>query len=222
MDYIDTFSHIAKLVTIRILLTMTAQFDWFLNQLDVIGAFLYGTFFERLFMQQPPGFEDITTPNHVCKLHKFLYGLKQAQRAWYVKLHGVLTSLGFTSSQNDHSLFTKKDHSVFVLVYVDDILVNGPSSQACKIIISQLNAMFPIKDVWPIHYFLYLEVKRFSFGSFISQTKYILNFFQKENHVLLLWVLLSWIILLFYWKIPLNIDHLLKFYNTLHGQGLIY
>lgn len=118
-------------MTIRLFLTLASQYDWFLNQLDVSNAFLQGTLFENVFMQQLSGFQDPTKPNHVCKLRKSLYGIKQAPRAWYERLHGAFKSMGFHGSQNDHSLFVKKDHSLmFILVYVDDILVTGLFSQA--------------------------------------------------------------------------------------------
>ncbi|KAM1169726.1 hypothetical protein ACFX19_032002 [Malus domestica] len=133
-------------------------------------------------MQQPPSFEVFSHPHHVCKLYKSLYGLKQAPRAWYDKLRGALHSLGFIGSQNDHSLFVKRSpHLVFILVYVDDILVIGPSSSECQQVISQLRSMFLIKDLGPLHYFLGIEVKRSSSGIFINQTKYILDLLQKAN-----------------------------------------
>ncbi|CAN6707056.1 unnamed protein product [Malus baccata var. baccata] len=164
IDYTETFSPVAKPVTIRLLLTLAAHFNWFLNQLD------------------PPGFEDSTKPTYVCQLHKSLYGLKQAPRAWYEKLHTALFSMGFTGSINDHSLFVKKDSAlVFSFVYVDDILVTGPNPKACKDTTSQLSTLFPIKDLGPLHYFLGIEVKRSSSGIFISQTKYILDLLQKSN-----------------------------------------
>ena len=172
----------AKPVTIRILLTLAAQFDWFLNQLDVSNAFLHGNLSESVFMQQPPGFADLTKPHHVCQLHKSLYGLKQAPRAWYDKLHAALHSLGFVGSQSDHSLFVKKDPSlVFIMVYVDDILVTGPSSAACQTVITQLSTLFPIKDLGALHYFLGIEVQRSSTGIFLSQTKYILDLLTKAK-----------------------------------------
>ncbi|XP_070672584.1 uncharacterized mitochondrial protein AtMg00810-like [Malus domestica] len=161
---------------------MAVQFDWFLNQLDVSNAFLNGTLSEDVFMKQPLGFEDPIKPAHVCHLQKSLYGLKQASRAWYDKLHSALSSMGFIGSQNDHSLFIKRDHVlVFVLVYVDDILVTGPSSQAFQATITHLSSLFPIKDLGPLHYFLGLEVKRSSTGIFLSQTKYILDLLQKAK-----------------------------------------
>lgn len=93
-----------------------------------------------------------------------------------------MSSLDFHGSQNDHSLFVKKSPAlVFVLVYVDDILVTGLNSQACKDTISQLSSLFPIKDLGPLHYFLGIEFKRSSYGIFISQTKYILDLLKKAN-----------------------------------------
>lgn len=130
-------------------------------------------------MKQPPG---LIKPHHICQHHKSLYSMKQALRGWYEKLHGALNSLGFIGSQNDRSLFVKKVPSlVFVLVYIDDIIVIGPSSQACQDTISKLSAMFPIKDLGPLHYFLGLEVKRSTIGIFISQTKYIWDLLKKAK-----------------------------------------
>ncbi|CAN6711647.1 unnamed protein product [Malus baccata var. baccata] len=106
----------------------------------------------------------------------------RATRAWYEKLHGALRTLSFTGSQSDHSLFVKKDSMVFVLVYVDDIIVTGPSTSACKHVISQLSSLFPIKDLGALHYFLGIEVHRSSKDIFISQTKYILDLLKKFMH----------------------------------------
>ncbi|KAM2164228.1 hypothetical protein COP2_043080 [Malus domestica] len=133
-------------------------------------------------MIQPPGFEDPTKPHHVCQLHKSLYRLKQAPRAWYEKLTIVLKSLRYSDSHNDHSLFVKRDPSlVFILVYVDDIIVTGPNAQLCQDIISQLSGLFHVKDLGPLHYFLGIEVHRSSSGIFLSQQKYILDLLTKAH-----------------------------------------
>ncbi|CAN6706516.1 unnamed protein product [Malus baccata var. baccata] len=107
---------------------------------------------------------------------------RTAPRAWYDKLHNALHSLGFQGSQSDHSLFIKSSPTpVFILVYVDDILVTGPLSAACQQVITQLSALFPIKDLGALHYFLGIEVKISSSGLFISQTKYILDLLAKAK-----------------------------------------
>ncbi|KAM1228578.1 hypothetical protein EV1_007812 [Malus domestica] len=76
LDYQETFSPVAKPVTIQILLTVAIQYNWFLNQIDISNAFLHGDLQEELFIQQPPSFTDSNLPNHVCKLKKSLYSLK--------------------------------------------------------------------------------------------------------------------------------------------------
>ena len=182
LDYKETFSPVAKPVTIRILLSLAVQSDWFLNQLDISNAFLHGELQEDVYMQQPPGFSDPNYPNHVCKLRKSLYGLKQAPRAWFDKLFAVLKSLGFHQSQSDASLFViQVPVPVIVLVYVDDILVTGPNPAACQSFIQKLSTIFPVKDLGPLHYFLGLEVQRSSAGLFLHQSKYILDLLQKTN-----------------------------------------
>jgi hypothetical protein len=125
IDYHDTFSPVIKPATIRLLLALAVQFDWTITQLDVSNAFLHSFLDEDVYMEQPQGFVDPNFPNHVCKLHTTLYGLKQAPRAWFT--HLSLLELGFSSSQVDPSLFiyhTNGSH-VFILVYIDDIIVTG-------------------------------------------------------------------------------------------------
>lgn len=118
----------AKSVTIRVILSLAVQFNWFLNQIDISNAFLHSDLKENVYMQQPRDFIDPNKPQYVCKLKKFLYGLKQAPRAWFDKLFQALLRLGFVQSSSDASLFILHGPSLFIfLVYVDDILVTGPS-----------------------------------------------------------------------------------------------
>ncbi|RDY13570.1 hypothetical protein CR513_01484, partial [Mucuna pruriens] len=85
LDYGDTFSLIAKITTIRLLLAMATIRHWPLHQLDIKNAFLHGDLDEEIYMEQPPGFVAQRESGLVCKLRRSLYGLKQSPRAWFGK-----------------------------------------------------------------------------------------------------------------------------------------
>jgi hypothetical protein len=82
LDFDETFTPVARLESIRILLAYATHHDFKLYQLNVKSAFLNGSIKEEVYMEQPLGFEDKEYPNYVYKLHKTLYELKQAPRAW--------------------------------------------------------------------------------------------------------------------------------------------
>ncbi|GJU76881.1 retrovirus-related pol polyprotein from transposon RE1 [Tanacetum coccineum] len=148
--------------------------QWPLHQLDVKNAFLNGNLSDIVYMEQPPGFVDSRFPNHVFRLKKALYGLKQAPRAWFQRLSFFLISIGFTCSRADTSLFVfKKDSNVlYLLVYVDDIILTRNNANLIQLFISRLNKEFLITDLGKLNYFLGLEVSYNDSGIFLSQSKY--------------------------------------------------
>ena len=97
----------ARITTVRLLLAITAIKNWLLEQLDVNNAFLHGDIHEEVYMEVLKGIVP-PKPGKVCKLRKYLYGLRQASRQWYEKLSTVLIASGYTQSQSDFSLFTKQ------------------------------------------------------------------------------------------------------------------
>lgn len=104
IDYFDTYSHVVKPTTIRVLISLAMSKGWKMRQIDVQNAFLHGVLEETVYMRQPPGYEDNhVPPDYVCRLNKALYGLKQAPRAWHSRLTGKLQELGFSSSKADAS-----------------------------------------------------------------------------------------------------------------------
>jgi hypothetical protein len=124
IDFGETFSPVARLESIRILLAYASHHNFKLQQMDVKSAFLNGPLNELVFVKQPPGCENPKFPNHVYKLDKALYGLKQAPRAWYDHLKELLVDRGFEIEVIDPTLFTKKvNGELFICqLYVDDII----------------------------------------------------------------------------------------------------
>lgn len=108
LDYSETFSPVEKMVTVRSLIALAASNQWCIYQMDVHNAFLNGDLIEEVYMQIPEGFVRQGESKKVCKLHKSLFGLKQAPRQWNKKLTDALVQMGFTQSHYDYSLFTKR------------------------------------------------------------------------------------------------------------------
>lgn len=147
-DFNKTFSLVVKPTTIRLILTSALSHHWGLHQLDVNNAFLNGLLHETIYMQQPPGFSS-QDKSLVCKLDKALYGLKQAPRQWFERLQSTLLQFGFHTSQCDPSLFIyKKDKNVvYLLVYVDDIIITGSSNSLIQTLVGHLNSTFALKQL---------------------------------------------------------------------------
>jgi hypothetical protein len=124
LDIDDTLAPVARLKLIRILLAYATHHDFKLYQMDVKSVFLNGHIKEKVYVKQPLSFEDEEYPNHVYKLHKALYRLKQAPRAWYECLRDFLIENGFRIGKTDSTLFTRKiGKDLFVCQrYVDDII----------------------------------------------------------------------------------------------------
>ena len=144
----------SKFATIRTVLSIAVSRGWCLRQLDVQNVFLHGVLEEEVYMRQPPGFENEVAPHLVCKLDKAIYGLKQAPRAWYSKLSSKLIELGFQASKSDTSLFiySKQGVTLFMLIYVDDIIVTGNSRRRWQhhLVISSMILLSKILEIYTI------------------------------------------------------------------------
>lgn len=152
--------------------------------MDVNNSFLNGELFEDVYTSLPLGYYTDRSSSSgspmVCKLHKSIYGLKQASRQWFQKNSSVLMTHGFVQSKTDYSLFTKGSGENFIalLVYVDDILITGPSNDEISRVKATLHSSFLLKDLGHAKYFLGLELSRASDGLYLSQRKYCLEILE--------------------------------------------
>ncbi|WJZ95338.1 hypothetical protein VitviT2T_014114 [Vitis vinifera] len=123
--YHDTFSHVSKNDSFRIIMALVAHFDMELHQMDVKTTFLNGDLEEKVYMKQLEGFITNGNDHIVCKLKKSIYGLKQASHQWYLKFHDVISSFDFIENVMDQCIYHKVSGSkiIFLIFYVDDILL---------------------------------------------------------------------------------------------------
>jgi len=107
IDYEETFAQVAKMNSIRVLLSIVANLDWPLYQFDVKNTFLHGDLEEKVYMEIAPGLEDSSSVGKECKLKKALYGLTQSPRAWFERFFRAMQRFGYKQSQANHALFIK-------------------------------------------------------------------------------------------------------------------
>ena len=107
VDYDETFSPVAMLKSIRIMLAIAAYHDYEIWQMDVKTAFLNGSLEEEVYMSQPEGFVSKDKPNQVCKLKKSIYGLKQASRSWNIRFDMTVKEFGFIKMWMNHVCIRK-------------------------------------------------------------------------------------------------------------------
>lgn len=155
IDFFETFSPIPKASTIWVVLSIAVSKGWMLRQLDFNNAFLNGSLDEEVYMYQPPSYEDPSFPTNICKLNKAIYGLKQAPRAWTSTLKSALLSWGFQNSRSDTSLYIYNSGTdvIFLLVYVDDVIVPGGNTSLVNQLVMTLDSKF-VKGPWCVTLFL--------------------------------------------------------------------
>jgi hypothetical protein len=183
LDYDETYSPVIKPTTVRTVISLAISSGWSLRQIDIQNAFLHGTLTEQVFMSQPPGYQNPNYPTHVCLLQKAIYGLKQAPRAWFSRLSSRLIAFGFHGSRSDSSLFIYNKASVimYVLIYVDDIILTGSHSAAITDLLNSLKRDFAVKDLGSLNFFLGLEVLPNADGVLLSQQRYIMDLLNRTK-----------------------------------------
>jgi len=163
VDYLDTYSPVAKLASFWTILTLAAHFDWEVECFDFNSAYLNGELedTEEIYMEQLPGYEE-GSKDFVKQLRKALYGLKQAGRRWYDTFKRELADLGFHASAADPRVFYTRiwGNILIVTAHVDNCAMTGNSGRLITVYKAKLNDKFPLTDLRPIHSLLGIEVTR--------------------------------------------------------------
>jgi len=161
VDYLDTYSPVAKLASFWTILALAAHFDWEVECFDFNSAYLNGELedTEEIYMEQLLGYEE-GGKDFVKWLRKALYGLKQAGRRWYDTFKRELADLGFRASATNPGVFYARirGNILIVAAHVDDCAMTGNSGRLITVYKAKLNDKFPLTDLGPIHSLLGIEV----------------------------------------------------------------
>ncbi|KAK8553907.1 hypothetical protein V6N12_030886 [Hibiscus sabdariffa] len=162
IDYDETFSPVAMIKSIRILLAVAAFHDYEIWKMDVKTAFLNGKLEEDVYMTQPEGFVTPEDARKVCKLQRSIYGLKQASRSWNLRFNEATQEFGFIRNEDEPCVYKKFSGSIvsFLVLYVDDILIIGNDIPTLQSIKTWLSSCFSMKDLGEVAYILGVKIYR--------------------------------------------------------------
>ena len=162
IDYEETFAPVARLDSLRLLLSLGAVYDWEIHQIDIKSAYLNGNLDKEIYMDQPTGFEVPGSEGKVCCLLKAIYGLRQAGRQWHKHLQKTLSDFGYQKLiSSDVSIFIKhhneENQITIILVYVDDMALFG-SLKNVKETKTFIGSRYQYTDMGEIEHFLGLHI----------------------------------------------------------------
>nr|GEW62927.1 retrotransposon protein, putative, Ty1-copia subclass [Tanacetum cinerariifolium] len=160
IDYEETFSLVANIRAIRILIAITAFYDYEIWQMDVKTAFLNGYLNEEVYMEQPEGFVNQKFLNQVCKLKHSIYGLKKTSRKCNKRFDDEIKKFGFSQNHDEPCVYVKVSGSyvTFLIIYVDSILIMGNNISMLQNVKSYLGRCFAMKDLEEAAYILGIKI----------------------------------------------------------------
>jgi hypothetical protein len=161
-DFFNTYSPVARLTTIQVLLSLAISYGLLVHQMDDKIAFLNGELEEEIYMDQPDDFIVKGQEGMVCELLKTLYGLKQASKQWHEKFDKTFTSVGFVVNEADKYLYYRfgGGEGVILCLYVDDIMIFGTSLNVIKEVKEFLSQNFEMKDLGETDVILNIKLVR--------------------------------------------------------------
>jgi hypothetical protein len=136
-----------------------------------------------VYIAQPPGFINAGESSMVLRLHKALYGLRQALRAWNIKLDGVLTSLGFERNPSEHAVYTRgiDGERLLLGVYVDDLIVTSSSTSAIAKFKEEMSTRFFMSDLGLLKLYLGIKVEQDPGKITLKQTAFASKLLEKAG-----------------------------------------
>ncbi|KAK3725314.1 hypothetical protein QZH41_002591 [Actinostola sp. cb2023] len=181
VDYDETFSPVVRFESLRTVIALSVKQELKLHQMDVTTAFLNGDLKEEVYMRQPEGFSVKGKEHLVCKLNKSLYGLKQSPRCWNYTLDEHLKSMGFVQTPSDPCIYVSDEDAIpfIIAVYVDDIVLAGPSDEKIAEVKQNISERFEVKDMGELKYFLGVQVIQEDGKVWIGQPTYTENILKK-------------------------------------------
>jgi transposase InsO family protein len=162
LDFFETTAPVAKFTSVKILLSIAAVHDLEVHQMDVTTAFLIPELAEDVHMKPPTGFHSSSKADHVWKLNKTIYGLKQSSRYWHQEVKTNLLTIGFVACKSDPCIFVKRQGGLIIIValYVDDILIVTNCKKELGSTKMALMARWDMKDLGEVQKFIGLTIQR--------------------------------------------------------------
>lgn len=176
LNYEETFSPVINSSSMRIIFGLAAVRDYRIIKFDIKTAFLYGDIQEDVFMELPEGYEQT---EKICKLKKSLYGLKQASLKWNQRFTSFLRDVGLNPAKSDPCVFTNKEKTIILALYVDDGLLVGQNLNELRQIIKIIESEFEVQYDEDPTSFLGMEVQRDSQSLKLSQRAYAENILER-------------------------------------------
>jgi hypothetical protein len=179
------FSLVAKLTSIRVLMSLATKFDLKIEKIDVKTTFLHGDMEEEIYMKEPKIFAVKAKKEIVCKLKRSLYDLKQSPNMWYQKFDTYILSFGIVRSKVDHCVYSMEegDYLIYVALYVNDMLLVKNNMDVKKEVKKQLSSKFDMKDIVATIFIMGMEIKVYWIvrNIWLNQRKYIETILKRFN-----------------------------------------
>ncbi|CAN0488837.1 unnamed protein product, partial [Discosporangium mesarthrocarpum] len=159
---VDSFAPVARMSSVRLLLALAAEYNWDLVHLDVKTAFLQSELKEEICVRQPRGFENHSPSGapYACRLRRSLYGLCQSPASWFSTIHQLLLDIELKSCLADPCVYIKGSGTVILVLYVDDIIISGASSDAINKVKEKLMTKFDMSYLGDVTTFLGMDIVR--------------------------------------------------------------